>query len=98
MTLAQLQPFVLVARHGSVKAAAAELEVTEPAVSVAAAAPRKGLGDEMFVRNGRGVGRFVEVARGVALAPGGARVPAGAGESLGLAERARRSVHEVPGQ
>ena len=35
MTLAQLQSFVLVARHGSVKAAAAELGVTEPAVSVA---------------------------------------------------------------
>ena len=35
MTLAQLQSFVLVARHGSVKAAAAELEVTEPAVSEA---------------------------------------------------------------
>ena len=50
MTLAQLQSFVLVARHGSVKAAAAELEVTEPAVSVAVAALRKELGDELFVR------------------------------------------------
>ena len=40
MTLAQLQSFVLVARHGSVKAAAAELEVTEPAVSVAVSALR----------------------------------------------------------
>jgi len=40
MTLAQLQSFVLVARHGSVKAAAAELGVTEPAVSVAVAALR----------------------------------------------------------
>src|SRR3954452_4090938 len=37
MTLAQLQSFVLVARLGSVKAAAAELQVTEPAVSVAVA-------------------------------------------------------------
>ena len=46
MTLAQLQSFVLVARHGSVKAAAAELEVTEPAVSVAVSALRKELGDE----------------------------------------------------
>ena len=44
MTLAQLQSFVLVARHGSVKAAAAELEVTEPAVSVAVAALRRELG------------------------------------------------------
>ena len=88
MTLAQLQSFVLVARHGSVKAAAAELEVTEPAVSVAVAALRKELGDELFVRNGRGI----------ALTPGGRRLAALAGEILGLAEQARRSVQETPGQ
>lgn len=82
MTLAQLQSFVLVARHGSVKAAAAELEVTEPAVSVAVAALRKELGDELFVRSGRGI----------ALTPGGRRLAALAGEILGLAEQARRSV------
>src|SRR5438034_1426128 len=45
VTLAQLRSFVLVARLGSVKAAAVELEVTEPAVSVAVAALRKELGD-----------------------------------------------------
>ena len=84
MTLAQLQSFVLVARHGSVKAAAAELEVTEPAVSVAVAALRRELGDELFVRNGRGI----------ALTPGGRRLAALAGEILGLAEQARRSVAE----
>src|SRR5215470_15101145 len=66
MTLAQLQSFVLVARHGSVKAAAAELEVTEPAVSVSVAALRRELGDELFVREGRGI----------ALTPGGRRVAA----------------------
>ena len=66
MTLAQLQSFVLVARLGSVKAAAAELEVTEPAVSVAVAALRRELGDELFVRNGRGI----------ALTPGGRRLAA----------------------
>ena len=88
MTLAQLQSFVLVARHGSVKAAAAELEVTEPAVSVAVAALRKELGDELFVRNGRGI----------ALTPGGRRLAALGGEILGLAEQARRSVQESPGQ
>jgi len=88
MTLAQLQSFVLVARHGSVKAAAAELEVTEPAVSVAVAALRKELGDELFVRQGRGI----------ALTPGGRRLAALAGEILGLAEQARRSVHDSPGQ
>jgi DNA-binding transcriptional LysR family regulator len=88
MTLAQLQSFVLVARLGSVKAAAAELEVTEPAVSVAVAALRKELGDELFVRDGRGI----------ALTPGGRRLAALAGEILGLAEQARRSVQDLPGQ
>ena len=87
MTLAQLQSFVLVARHGSVKAAAAELEVTEPAVSVAVAALRRELGDELFVREGRGI----------ALTPGGRRLAALASEILGLAEQARRSVHDSPG-
>jgi DNA-binding transcriptional LysR family regulator len=82
MTLAQLQSFVLVARHGSVKAAAAELEVTEPAVSVAVSALRRELGDELFVRSGRGI----------ALTEGGRRLAALATEILGLAEQARRSV------
>ncbi|HEV3055010.1 MAG TPA: LysR family transcriptional regulator [Solirubrobacteraceae bacterium] len=88
MTLAQLHSFVLVARHGSVKAAAAELEVTEPAVSVAVAALRKELGDELFVRDGRGI----------ALTEGGRRLAALASEILGLAEQARRSVHDSPDQ
>jgi DNA-binding transcriptional LysR family regulator len=86
MTLAQLQSFVLVARHGSVKAAAAELGVTEPAVSVAVSALRRELGDELFVRNGRAI----------ALTPGGHRLAALASEILGLAEQARRSVQESP--
>jgi DNA-binding transcriptional LysR family regulator len=88
MTLAQLQSFVLVAQLGSVKAAAARLEVTEPAVSVAVAALRKELGDELFVREGRGI----------ALTPGGRRLAALAAEILGLAEQARRSVQDAPGQ
>jgi DNA-binding transcriptional LysR family regulator len=88
MTLAQLQSFVLVARHGSVKAAAAELGVTEPAVSVAVSALRKELGDELFVRRGRGI----------ALTPGGRRLATLASEILSLAEQARRSVHDTPGQ
>jgi LysR family transcriptional regulator, low CO2-responsive transcriptional regulator len=88
VTLAQLQSFVLVARLGSVKAAAAELEVTEPAVSVAVAALRRELGDELFVRDGRGI----------ALTPGGRRLAALAAEILGLAEQARRSVKDSPGR
>ena len=88
MTLAQLQSFVLVARLGSVKAAAAELEVTEPAVSVAVASLRKELGDDLFVREGRGI----------ALTAGGRRLAALASEILGLAEQARRSVQDSAGQ
>ncbi len=88
MTLAQLQSFVLVARLGSVKAAASELGVTEPAVSVAVAALRKELGDDLFVREGRGI----------ALTAGGRRLAALASEILGLAEQARRSVQDSPGQ
>ena len=88
MTLAQLQSFVLVARLGSVKAAAAELGVTEPAVSVAVAALREELGDELFVRDGRAI----------ALTAGGRRLAALAGEILGLADQARRSVQDSPGQ
>src|SRR6201996_2452224 len=88
MTLAQLQSFVLAARLGSVKAAAAELGVTEAAVSVAVAALRKELGDELFVREGRGI----------ALTAGGRRLTALASEILNLAEQARRSVQDTPGQ
>ena len=50
VTLTQLKAFVMVARLGSVKAAAESLEVTEPAVSGAVAALRRELGDPLFVR------------------------------------------------
>jgi DNA-binding transcriptional LysR family regulator len=85
MTLAQLHSFLLVARLGSVKAAAAELQVTEPAVSVAVAALRRELGDELFVRDGRAI----------ALTAGGRRLASLAAEILGLADQARRSVHDA---
>jgi DNA-binding transcriptional LysR family regulator len=62
--------------------------VTEPAVSVAVAALRKELGDELFIRDGRGI----------ALTAGGRRLATLAGEILGLAEQARRSVQDSPGQ
>src|ERR1035437_5233399 len=88
MTLAQLQSFVLVARLGSVKAAAAELGVTEPAVSVAVAALRTGRGEEQLRRDGRGI----------AVTADGMRLAALAREILSIAEQARRSVGETPGQ
>jgi DNA-binding transcriptional LysR family regulator len=52
MTLTQLSTFVLVARLGSVKAAASALGVSEPAVSQALAALRAQLGDQLLERAG----------------------------------------------
>lgn len=88
MTLAQLQSFVLAARYGSVKAAAAELHVSEAAVSVAVAALRRELGDELFVREGRGI----------ALTAGWRRLATLGSEILALADQARRSVKDSPGR
>ncbi len=52
MTLTQLKVFVLVTRLGSVKAAAASLGVSEPAVSQALTALRNHFGDSLIERNG----------------------------------------------
>ncbi|HYZ97221.1 MAG TPA: LysR family transcriptional regulator, partial [Acidimicrobiales bacterium] len=64
MTLTQLEAFVLVARLGSVKAAAQVLGVSEPAVSGALAALRQHLGDSLVVRT----------PAGMELTPGGQRL------------------------
>jgi DNA-binding transcriptional LysR family regulator len=82
MTLNQLKAFALVARLGSLRAAAEELEVSEPAVSAALAALRQDLGDPLFVRSGAGI----------ALTPGGRALAAHAQEIVGLADHARREV------
>ena len=50
MTLTQLNAFVLVARLGSVTAAANALGVSEPAVSQALSALRQHLGDQLVSR------------------------------------------------
>jgi DNA-binding transcriptional LysR family regulator len=55
MTLTQLGTFVLVARLGSVKAAASALGVSEPAVSQALSALRQHLGDPLIERAGTGM-------------------------------------------
>lgn len=88
MTLGQLRSFHAVARLGSVKAAARELGVSEPAVSEAVKALRRDLGDELFVRR----------ARGVELTPGGERLAGAAAEILGIADQARRAVREARGE
>ncbi|HUS43248.1 MAG TPA: LysR family transcriptional regulator [Ilumatobacteraceae bacterium] len=82
MTPAQLRTFAAVARHGSSKAAAAELGVTEAAVSGHVAALRKELGDELFRRS----------AAGLSFTPGGLRLASRAVELLGLQDQTRREV------
>ncbi|TFH19572.1 MAG: LysR family transcriptional regulator [Acidimicrobiales bacterium] len=82
MTPAQLRTFAAVARHGSSRAAAAELGVSEAAVSGHVAALRKELGDELFRRSGAGLG----------FTPGGLRLASRAVELLGLQDQTRREV------
>ena len=53
MTFTQLRTFALVAELGSLRAAAAALGVSEPAVSAAVAALRTDLGDPLFARTAR---------------------------------------------
>jgi molybdate transport repressor ModE-like protein len=82
VTFAQLRSFATVARLGSVRAAARELGVSEPAVSAAIATLRREFGDELLVRS----------AGGLKLTPGGARLAPAASEILGVADEARRAV------
>src|SRR4051812_19680239 len=82
MTFTQLRTFALVAELGSLRAAAAALGVSEPAVSAAIAALRSDLGDALFVRAGSGI----------SLTPGGRALAGRARELVRLADRTRRDV------
>jgi LysR family transcriptional regulator, low CO2-responsive transcriptional regulator len=82
MTLSQLRTFALVARLGSLHAAAAALGVSEPAVSAALAALRQDLGDPLFVR----------APGGISLTPGGRALADHAQDIVGLADQARWEV------
>jgi DNA-binding transcriptional LysR family regulator len=75
MTFTQLRAFALVAELGSLRAAAAALGVTEPAVSAAIAALRTDLGDPLFRRAGSGI----------SLTPGGRALATRARELVGQA-------------
>lgn len=93
MTLTQLSAFVLVARLGSVSAAANALGVSEPAVSQALAALRRHFGDQLLVRSSGGMtltaggGRLLTIAtQMVAL---GADADAGVRAARGAAEQLR---------
>ncbi len=82
VTLTQLGAFVLVARLGSVRAAAEVLGVSEPAVSKAITALRQHLGDPLVVRDGNGM----------RLTEGGSRLIAIASQMVGLAAEAEAVV------
>jgi LysR family transcriptional regulator, low CO2-responsive transcriptional regulator len=77
MTPTQLRAFAAVVRLGSVKQAAAELEVSESAVSLHVSQLRKEFGDQLFTRT----------ASGLAFTPGGLRLASRAAEMLSLQER-----------
>ncbi|GAA4877951.1 LysR family transcriptional regulator [Pseudonocardia benzenivorans] len=87
MTLTQLSAFVLVARLGSVKAAANALSVSEPAVSQALAALRKYLGDPLLVRSGNGM----------TMTAGGTRLLAIAAQMVALGAEAESAVRSAKG-
>lgn len=87
VTLTQLSAFVLVARLGSVKAAASALSVSEPAVSQALAALRRYLGDPLIIRGGTGM----------TMTPGGARLLSIAAQMVALGAEAEAAVRTAAG-
>jgi LysR family transcriptional regulator, low CO2-responsive transcriptional regulator len=87
MTLTQLGAFVLVARLGSVKAAASALGVSEPAVSQALAALRQHTGDQLVVRG----------SAGMALTAGGSRLLPIASQMVALGAEAEVAIRSAQG-
>lgn len=87
MTLTQLGAFVLVARLGSVRAAAEALAISEPAVSQALTALRAHLHDPLLVRDGHGM----------RLTAGGARLLPIASQMVALASDAEGAVRAARG-
>jgi DNA-binding transcriptional LysR family regulator len=87
MTLTQLNAFVLVARLGSVSAAANALGVSEPAVSQALTALRQHLGDQLLKRS----------PNGMKLTPGGSRLLATASQIVVLGAEAHAAVRAAQG-
>lgn len=87
MTLTQLSAFVLVARLGSVTAAANVLGVSEPAVSQALSALRSHLGDPLLIRQGEEM----------TLTPGGSRLLPIAAQIVALGSDAAGAVRAAQG-
>ena len=82
MTFAQLRAFLAVVRHGSVSGAAAELYVTQPAVSASLAALERDVGVRLLVRD----------RRGARPTPSGEALAGFAAQCLGLLEQGRDSA------
>jgi LysR family transcriptional regulator, low CO2-responsive transcriptional regulator len=87
MTLTQLNAFVLVARLGSVTAAASALGVSESAVSQALSALRLHLGDQLVSRG----------PTGMTLTAGGSRLLATASQIVVLGAEAHAAVRAAQG-
>lgn len=87
MTPTQLRAFAAVVRLGSVKHAAADLEVSEAAVSLHVGQLRKELGDKLFIRT----------SSGLAFTPGGLRLASRAAEMLSLQDRTIIEVRQAGG-
>jgi DNA-binding transcriptional LysR family regulator len=87
VTPTQLRAFAAVVRLGSVKLAAADLAVTEAAVSLHVGHLRKELGDRLFVRT----------SSGLAFTPGGLRLASRAAEMLSLQDRTIVEVRQAGG-
>jgi DNA-binding transcriptional LysR family regulator len=87
VTLTQLGAFVLVARLGSVRAAADVLGVSEPAVSKAIASLRTQLNDQLVVRDGNAM----------ALTAGGNRLLGIASQMVSLGAEAEAAVRASQG-
>lgn len=85
MTPTQLRAYSAVARLGSVKKAALELDVSEAAVSLHIGKLRKLFGDPLFSRT----------AAGLAFTPGGLRLAGRAAELIGLQDRTLREVGQA---
>jgi DNA-binding transcriptional LysR family regulator len=87
VTLTQLGAFVLVARLGSVQAAASTLGVSEPAVSQALSALRQFYGDQLIARS----------SSGMRLTPGGTRLLGIASQMVALGAEAEAAVRAAKG-
>jgi DNA-binding transcriptional LysR family regulator len=85
VTPTQLRAFATVVRLGSVKKAAAELGVSEAAVSTHVGQLRRELGDRLFS----------PTAAGLAFTPGGLRLASRAAELLGLQDRTVLEVRQA---